>query len=60
MLAVADKLAADGTPLDDIKTGKDWAVTHILKSCIRTKQKLVMFAQFMKDLDELEVLLQEV
>ena len=46
--------------MGDIKTGKDWAVMHILKSCIRTKQKLVMFAQFMKDLDELEVLLQEV
>ena len=60
LLALAEKLAANGTPLDEVRTGKAWAVSHILRSCKRTKQKLVIFAQFLKDLNELEAMLQQV
>lgn len=59
-MAVADKLAADGKPLDGSGNGKSWAVMHILKGCIKRKEKLVIYSQYLDDLNELESSLQKV
>ena len=60
LLAVADDLDAKGTPIGKGTTAKAWAVQHILLSCKKRKEKLVIFSQYLTDLDELELVLQEV
>lgn len=62
LLEVAEELAADGHPFDKVTTGKAWAVQHILQSCNKKgkEEKLVIFAQYLMDLDELELALQQV
>jgi len=60
LLAVADDLADKGTALGKGTTAKAWAVQHILHSCEKRKEKLVIFSQYLMDLDELEQVLQQV
>lgn len=60
LLSVADNLEEEGSALGQGTTAKAWAVQHILQSCIRRKEKLVIFSQYLMDLDELELVLQEV
>ena len=60
LLAVADDLANKGTALGKGTTAKAWAVQHILHSCEKRKEKLVIFSQYLMDLDELEHVLQQV
>ena len=60
LLAVADELADKGTALGKGTTAKAWAVQHILHSCEKRKEKLVIFSQYLMDLDELEHVLQQV
>ncbi len=60
LLAVADDLADKGTALGKGTTAKAWAVQHILHSCEKRNEKLVIFSQYLMDLDELEHVLQQV
>ena len=60
LLALAKEEAADGCNLSKAGTAKAWAVQHILQSCQRRKEKLVIFCQFLTDLDEMELVLQQV
>ena len=60
LLALADDLAEKGTALGKGTTAKAWAVQHILHSCEKRKEKLVIFSQYLMDLDELEHVLQQV
>ncbi len=60
LLAVADDLADKGTALGKGTTAKAWAVQHILHSCVKRTEKLVIFSQYLMDLDELEHVLQQV
>ncbi|DBA87025.1 TPA: hypothetical protein ACH3X2_000400 [Trebouxia sp. C0005] len=58
LLAVADDLAEKGTALGQVTTAKAWAVQHILHRCKKHNEKLVIFSQYLMDLDELEHVLQ--
>ncbi|KAL0036516.1 hypothetical protein WJX77_010974 [Trebouxia sp. C0004] len=59
LLAVAGDLADKGTALGKGTTAKAWAVQHILHSCEKREEKLVIFSQYLMDLDELEHMLQQ-
>ena len=60
LLAVRDELEAAGTPLGAAQTAKAWAVQHILQSCQKRREKLVIFCQYLTDLDEVEGVLSKV
>ena len=60
MLAVAEELEAAGTPLGAGPTAKAWATQHILQRCIKRGEKLVIFCQYLTDLDNIEAALQQV
>lgn len=60
LLAVAEELASAGTPLGAGPTAKAWATHHILQRCIKRGEKLVIFCQYLTDLDNIEAALQQV
>lgn len=60
LLAVAEELEAAGTPLGAGPTAKAWATQHILQRCIKRGEKLVIFCQYLTDLDNIEAALQQV
>ena len=60
LLAVAEELKVAGTPLGAGPTAKAWATQHILQRCIKRGEKLVIFCQYLTDLDNIEAALQQV
>ena len=60
LLEMRDELAGAGSPLGAGQTPKAWAVQHILQSCTKRGEKLVIFCQYLTDLDEIEVALKKV
>ena len=60
LLEVSDELTAAATPLGGSQTAKAWAVQHILQSCKKRGEKLVIFCQYLTDLDEIEIALKKV
>ena len=60
LLALAEEASGTEPKLGQTHTAKAWAVQHILNSCQKRKEKLVIFSQWLPDLDELELFFQEV
>ena len=60
LLAVRDELEDAGTPLGAGRTAKAWATQHILQRCQKRGEKLVIFCQYLTDLDEIEAGLKQV
>ena len=49
-----------GTPLGGGRTAKAWATHHILQRCQKRGEKLVIFCQYLTDLDDIEAGLKQV
>ena len=60
LLALAEEESGSSPKLGQASTSKAWAVQHILGSCQKRQEKLVIFCQFLTDLDELESVFEEV
>ncbi|MCJ1368637.1 hypothetical protein MMC16_007782 [Acarospora aff. strigata] len=60
LLAVRDELEAAGTPLGAGRTAKAWATHHILQRCQKRGEKLVIFCQYLTDLNDIEAGLKQV
>ena len=59
-MAVRDELEQAGTPLGAGRTAKSWATNHILQRCQKRGEKLVIFCQYLTDLDDIEAGLKQV
>ena len=55
-----DELEEAGTPLGAGRTAKAWATHHILQRCRKRGEKLVIFCQYLTDLDDIEAELKQV